>query len=142
LTVLAMIASEAAAEWPVYRGLEETLGSAGERAENVSEVWAWLGSYDIARSEAGHLFGEAELNALPVQSQRTVGEINALLGTMSVWSRLSPLQRNALLAGNAALCRRMGRPIRASTVACLVTARRANRGRAPEVDLALTGGVA
>ena len=48
-----------------------------------------------------------------------------LLGTMSFWARLSPGQREALVADNLAFQQRLGRPIRSSTVACLVTARRA-----------------
>jgi ubiquinone/menaquinone biosynthesis C-methylase UbiE len=39
-------------------------------------------------------------------------------------ARLSLRQRDALRAENHALHRRLGRPIRSSTVACLVTARR------------------
>ena len=51
-------------------------------------------------------------------------ELNALLGTMSFWARLSPRQRDALVAENQALHRRLGRPIRSSAVACVVVARR------------------
>jgi hypothetical protein len=43
---------------------------------------------------------------------------------MSFWARLSPDQRDALVHENHALQERLGRPIRASTVAVLVTARR------------------
>jgi hypothetical protein len=42
---------------------------------------------------------------------------------MSFWTRLSPRQRAAMAAETDALHRQLGRPIRSSTVACLVTAR-------------------
>jgi len=44
---------------------------------------------------------------------------------MSCWARLSPDQRLALEREYQAVYGRLGRPIRASTVAALVTARRA-----------------
>src|SRR5581483_9658378 len=46
---LAGIAPRLAAEWPSYRDLKATLEGAAHRRANVSEVWAWLGSYDVAR---------------------------------------------------------------------------------------------
>ena len=121
---LAAVAPEIAVDWPAYRELEATLAGAAERRENVSEVWGWLGGYDIARGEAAHLFEDVELAALPMRSEHTAEEVNALLGTMSFWTRLSPRQRDALRAKNDAVYRWLGRPIRSSTVACLVTARR------------------
>jgi hypothetical protein len=47
-----------------------------------------------------------------------------MLGTLSFWARLSPDERDALVNENQALQERLGRPIRASTLAVLVTARR------------------
>jgi hypothetical protein len=70
------------------------------------------------------MFGDAELAAVPIRSEHTAAEVNALLGTMSFWARLSPPQRDALVAENDALAQRLGRPIRSSRLACLVTARR------------------
>jgi hypothetical protein len=61
---------------------------------------------------------------VPTLVEHTADEINALLGTMSFWARLSPEQRDALAGENRALYERLGRPIRASTVAVLLTARR------------------
>jgi hypothetical protein len=90
-------------------------------------MWAWLGSYEIARRYVSELFQDAQLTAMPIVVEHTADALNALLGTMSFWSRLSPRQRDALLAENHALHQRLGRPIRSSTVACLVTARRTQR---------------
>lgn len=124
---LARIAPELAAEWPTYRDLDSTLAGAAQRHENVSEAWAWLGSHDVARRYVPDLFEDAQLAAIPMVIQHTADALNALLGTMSFWARLSPRQRDALVAETHALHQRLGRPIRSSTVACLVTARRAHR---------------
>lgn len=125
--VMADVDPELAAGWPVYRDLDATLSGVAARRANVSEVWAWLGSYDLARRDAAALFEDAEAAALPVLLEHTGEELSALLGTMSFWSRLSPRQRDALAAEIDATYQRIGRPIRSSTVACLVTARRAPR---------------
>jgi SAM-dependent methyltransferase len=124
---LARIAPEFAAEWPTYRDLDGTLAGATQRHENLSEAWAWLGGYGVARSYVSDLFEDAQLAAMPILVEHTADALNALLGTMSFWARLSPEQRVALVAGNHAFHERLGRPIRSSTVACLVTARRRQR---------------
>jgi hypothetical protein len=90
-------------------------------------VWAWLGSYEIARRYAADLFDDAQVVAVPMQLEHTADEINALLGTMSFWARLSPQQHDALVAESRALHQRLGRPIRSSAVACLVIAQRRPR---------------
>ena len=93
----------------------------------MSEAWAWLGSYEIARVYAARLFDTVQLTAVPTLVEHTAEELNALLGTMSFWARLAQRQRDALAAENDALQRRLGRPIRSSTVACLLAARRIPR---------------
>jgi SAM-dependent methyltransferase len=124
---LARIAPELAAEWPSYRDVDGTLAGATQRYDNLSELWAWLGSYKVARSYVCDLFEDAQLAAMPILVEHTADAFSALLGTMSFWARLSPQQRDALLAENHALYDRLGRPIRSSTVACLATAQRAQR---------------
>ena len=127
LAALATIAPEVAAGWPAYRNLSRTLAGAEARRENISEAWAWLGDYAIARGYAASLFDDAQAVALPVLMEHTADELTALLGTMSFWARLAPRQRDALAAESQALNQRLGRPIRSSTVACLLTARRRPR---------------
>ena len=118
------IAPELAADWPTYRDLAGTLAGVAARRDNVSEVWAWLGGYEIARGYAADLFDDAQVAAVPTLLEHTADELNALLGTMSFWAGLSPRQRDALAAENQTFHQRIGRPIRSSTVACLVVARR------------------
>jgi SAM-dependent methyltransferase len=111
---MATIAPELAAEWPTYRDLDGTPAGAAARRENVSEVWAWLEGYAIARGHAASLFDDAEVVALPTLLEHTADELNALLGTMSFWARLALRQRDALAAENQALDQRLGRPMRGS----------------------------
>jgi SAM-dependent methyltransferase len=124
---MAEIAPELAAAWPTYRDLNGTLAGVAARRDNVSEVWGWLGSHDVGRSAAASLFQDVQVAVVPTVLEHTADELNALLGTMSFWARLAPRQRDALAARTRALHQRLGRPIRSSTIACLVTARRRPR---------------
>jgi SAM-dependent methyltransferase len=124
LSALRRHAPEIAATWPTYRDLECMTAGVQERRQNIADAWAWLGSYDIGRDYAADLFEGLQLAAVPTLVEQTASELNALLGTMSFWAALSPEQRDALTSENHALHERLGRPIRASTVAVLVTARR------------------
>jgi len=113
-----------AATWPTYCDLDCMIAGVQERRRNVADAWGWLGSCDIGRDYAAGLFEDLQLAAMPTLVEHTAGELGALLGTMSFWARLSPDQRDALVNETHALHERLGRPIRASTVAVLVTARR------------------
>jgi SAM-dependent methyltransferase len=126
LSVLRMHAREIAATLPTYRDLDSTIAGVQERRGNVADVWAWLASHDIGRDYAADLFEDLQLATLPTLVEQTADELNALLGTMSFWARLSPEQREAIANENHALQERLGRPIRASTVAALITARRSS----------------
>jgi len=124
LSALRKHAGELAATWPTYRDLDCTIAGVQERRENVADAWAWLGSYDIGRDYAADLFEDLQLATVPTLIEHTADELGALLGTMSFWARLSPNQRDALANENHALHERLGRPIRASTLAVLLAARR------------------
>jgi len=124
LSVLRTHAPAMAATWPIYRDLDRTIAGVQERRRNVADVWGWLGSYDIGRNYAADLFEDVELATVPTLVEHSAAELNALLATMSFWARLSSEQRDAVASENHVLHERLGRPIRASTVAALVTARR------------------
>jgi SAM-dependent methyltransferase len=124
LAALRRHAPEVAATWPTYRDLNSTIAGMRERRGNVADAWAWLGSYDIGRDYAADLFEDLQLATVPRLVEQTADELGALLATMSFWARLSPDQRDALVNENHALHERLGRPIRASTLAVLVTTRR------------------
>ncbi len=127
LSALRRHAPEIAATWPTYRDLDHTIAGVQERRHNVADAWSWLGSHDIGRDYAADLFEDLQLATVPTLIERTAGEINALLGTMSFWARLSPEERDALANENHALHEHLGRSIRASTLAALLTARRSPR---------------
>jgi SAM-dependent methyltransferase len=124
LSALRRHAPEVAATLPTYRDLDQMIADVRECRGNVADAWAWLGSYDIGRDYAAELFEDLQLATVPTLVEQTADELNALLATMSFWARFSPQQRDALVNENRALHERLGRPIRASTVALLLTARR------------------
>jgi SAM-dependent methyltransferase len=124
LSALARIAPEIAAGWPAYRDLGSIIAGVEQRRENVSEVWAWVGTHDVARAYAGRLFGDVQIAAVPVLTEHTADGLNALLRTASFYHRLSPDRCHALEHEHIAMYERLGRPIRSSMVAVLVTARR------------------
>ena len=61
---------------------------------------------------------------MPKLTEHTPGELGALVRTMSFYARLSPGQRQALDREYDAIYQRLGRPVRASTIAILLTAQR------------------
>jgi SAM-dependent methyltransferase len=124
LSVLARIAPDAAANWPAYHDLPAIAAGVRERRANVSEVWAWIGSYDLARADAGRWFCDVEVATTPVVIEHTAEELNGALRTLSFYSVLSADRRRALEREHLAMHERLGRPIRSSTVAVLITARR------------------
>ena len=124
LTAMRKVAPDIAANWPAYRDLDATLAGVEQRSSNVSQAWAWLGSYDIGQGYAGGLFGDVQMAVMPKLLEHTPDEVNAVIRTMSFYARLSPDQREALEREHEAVYERLGRPIRASVVAALVTARR------------------
>jgi SAM-dependent methyltransferase len=124
LAALRKVAPDIAADWPAYRDLGATLAGLEQRRGNVSAAWAWLGGYDIGQEYAGRLFVDVQVAVMPKLIEHTPGELNALVRTMSFYARLSVGQRQALEREHEAIYERLGRPIRASTAAALVTARR------------------
>jgi hypothetical protein len=70
------------------------------------------------------LFDDAQVAVVPRLVEHISGELNAIVRTMSYYARLSPGQRQALERAHEAIHERLGRPIRASVAAALVTARR------------------
>ncbi len=128
LAAIRMVAPDIAANWPTYRDLDATLAGMEQRRGNVSEVWAWLGGCDLGQDYAGRLFGDVQVAVMPKLIEHTPDELNALVRTMSFYARLSPAQRQALEREHEAIYERLGRPIRAGTVAALVTAQRSTKG--------------
>jgi SAM-dependent methyltransferase len=125
MAALARAAPAIAADWPELRELDGFLTEAEQRRENVSEVWAWVGPHRVARPYAAGLFDDVEIVAAPTVVEHTAAELNAVLRTLSPYHRLPPDQKQALERANTEIERQLGRPIRASMLGVLVTARRA-----------------
>ena len=124
LAAVRTVAPDIAASWPEYRDLDATLAGIEERRGNISRAWSWLGSYDIGREYAGRLFGDVQVAVMPKLTEHTPDKLSALLRTMSFYAGLSADQSRALDREYEAIYQRLGRPIRASTIAILLTARR------------------
>src|SRR5690348_13109872 len=54
LAAIRKVAPDIADNWPAYRDLDATLAGMEQRRGNVSQVWAWFGSYDIGQDYASH----------------------------------------------------------------------------------------
>jgi SAM-dependent methyltransferase len=126
LAVLGRVAPEVAAGWPPLRPLEVILAGIEERKPNVSEAWSWVGHYDLGRP-AGRLFEDVRAAVVPVVREHTAAELIALMGTLSPYQRMTADQRAALTVALVALEHELGRRIRSTTAAVLVTARRVGR---------------
>src|SRR6266480_3660255 len=93
LAAMRKVAPDIAANWPAYRDLDATLAGVEQRRGNVSQAWAWLGSYDIGQGYAGGLFGDVQIAVMPKLLEHTPDEVNAGIPPMSFSSRLPPDQR-------------------------------------------------
>jgi len=124
LAAIRKVAPDIAASWPTYRDLDAMLAGIEHRRGNIAQAWSWLGSHDIGRECAGRLFGDVQVAVMPKLTEHTPDQLGALVRTMSFYARLSADQRQALDREHEAMHRRFGRPIRASVVAVLLTARR------------------
>ena len=123
MAVLGQVAPEIAAGWPALRPLDALLAGIEQRRTNVSELWSWVGQCDLGRP-AGRLFEDVRAAAVPVVRQHTAAELMALLSTLSPYHRMTADQQAALGASIVALEEQLGRPVRSTTAAVLVTARK------------------
>jgi ubiquinone/menaquinone biosynthesis C-methylase UbiE len=124
LAAIRTVAPDIAASWPPYRDLDATLAGIERRRDNISQAWSWLGSYDIGRDYAGRVFGDVQAAVMPKLTELTPDELGALIRTLSFCARLTPDQRQALDREHETIYQRLGRPLRASTIAVLLTAPR------------------
>jgi SAM-dependent methyltransferase len=124
LTALKKVSPKIAASWPHYYSLDEIMDEVKTRQENISDVWAWLGNYDLERNYVSNLFKDTQIAAVPNLNEQTADELIAIFRTISAYSRLSDQQHEALEREYKEIYRKLGRPIRSSTVTILVTAKR------------------
>jgi SAM-dependent methyltransferase len=123
LAALRKVAPAIAAGWPQYYDIDEILVGVEKRGGNISEVWSWLGNYDLAREYVGRLYDDVEIAVVPILVEQTADELIALVRTSSPYRRLSDAQRKTLEGEYVKIYAKLGRPIRSSVVNTLVIAR-------------------
>lgn len=123
MAAVARIAPEVAAGWPILRPLATIMAGIEDRRDNVSEAWSWVGQYDLARP-GGRLFGEVRAAAIPAVREMAAAEVIGVLRTLSHYHRMTADQQTALEASMVVLEEELGRPLRATIAAILVTARK------------------
>jgi len=122
LAALKKIVPEVAAKWPHYYELDEIIAGVKKRSQNISDVWSWLGDYDLSRKYVSRLFKDTQIAVVPNLIEQTADELIALFSTISIYSTLSEQQRSDLEHEYREIYKRLGRPMRSSTVTILITA--------------------
>jgi SAM-dependent methyltransferase len=102
----------------VWHGAEERLG-------NVSELWAWLVSHDIARPEAAELFTDVEYASVRIEREETTEESLAVLRTTAAYLSLRADRREFLETRLKAILDDAGGVYRSTAFATVVSARAA-----------------
>ena len=124
LAALKKFAPEIAARWPRYYELDEIIEGVKTRQKNISDAWSWLGDYDLKRDYVGKLFNDMRIAVVPNLIEQTADELIALLRTISSYSSLSEQQRTPLEQEYQEIYKKLGRPLRSSTVTILLAAKR------------------
>ena len=118
--------------------LASLVAGAKERSGNVSEAWTWLGNarHELAVPEAALLFEDVRVAAAPVFFEWTAETLHAFFRTTSLYFRLDPDRRDALVEDDRLAIESLGGTVALSEAAVLVTARRRPTGRDQTTDRA------
>ena len=112
-----------AASW-VRRNARELWEGAEARRANISEVWAWFEKNSgKGRAVAADLFGEAEIEKLPIEQREPTAELIAQIRTTSTYLGLDAARRARLEQRIAAVVDGAGGTSSSTSFATLVTAR-------------------
>jgi len=114
---------------PELRDRDAILGGAADRRKNISEVWSWIGRHELAVPEAARLFGDVQITAVPLYTERTGEEVNSVVRTTSLYARVPPDRRAEYEAENLRVAERLGGVFRTSELAVLVTGVMCERSR-------------
>jgi SAM-dependent methyltransferase len=125
VSAVGQVAPEIAAGWPGLRDRDAIMDGAAARRTNISQLWSWIGNHDLAVPDAARLYDHVEVSAVPVYTERTGEQLNAVLRTMSVYARIPRERRAEFEAANLRVAERLGGVVRSSELAVLATARRA-----------------
>lgn len=123
MATLRRFAPQIAAGWPRLRPLKGILAGIEERAANVSQVWSWVAQRDLDRP-SGRLFHDVQGAAVAIVREDTADALVALMRTLSPYRGMTAKQRAAIEASIVSFAGELGRPIRSTVAAVLVTARK------------------
>lgn len=115
-----------AAKWE-SRETREVLDGARSHYGNVSELWSWLGSRDVARAEAADLFTDVAVSTASVERVQSATELLGEVGTTSAYLRLDADRQERLRRRLGAMVQAAGGVHRTTSLATLVTARTPSR---------------
>ena len=124
IDALASVAPDIAATWPELRDADTILAGVGNRRDNISEVWSWIGGHRLAVPEAARLFEDVEIEVAPIYTEQTGDQLNAVVRTTSLYARIPADRRQAFEDENVRVAERLGGIVRTSELAVLVTGRR------------------
>ena len=104
--------------------LETVLTGAEARRDNASEVWDWLmrGTRGLATPDAAPLFRDVEVLPLVSTVEYTADEVHAHFRTTSLYFRIDPARRQALLDEDRRNIERRGGSLQFSHAVMLMTA--------------------
>lgn len=124
LAEISKVSPEMAANWPRYYSLEEIISGAEERRDDISELWSWLGGYDLQRPYVRGLFSSTSIKITTKVVEQTPDQVFRLISTVSAFADLDAKQRSDLKHGFIEAGNRLGHDFRSSTVGVVAMARR------------------
>jgi len=124
IDALAAVAPDIAATWPELRDGDTILEGATRRRDNISEVWSWIGGHRLAVPEAARLFEDVQTEVVPIHTEQTGDQLNAVVRTTSLYARIPADRRQAFEDENLRVAERLGGVVRTSELGVLVTGRR------------------
>jgi SAM-dependent methyltransferase len=131
LDVLRVHAPEIAAGWPDTRELDAVLAGIPARCGNASEMWDWLmsdGQHRMAVGAAAELYYDVDVATEVSTIEETADDLIALFRTTSLYHRLDPDKREALMDDDRRVIERFGGTISSTMAAVLMTAKRTPPG--------------
>ncbi len=126
MEVLRRHAPEVAARVKPPRRLEEIMAGVAVRSENISDVWSWIGFWDVSVPEAADLFEHVEVRGFRRYREMTADEVWAFFRTTAIHASMEPTVRDALEAADRSVVQRHGGTIGSSELVVLATARRSD----------------
>lgn len=127
LDVLREHEHEIAAAWPDTRTLDAVLAGFPARAGNASATWDWImnsGQHRLEVPAAADVFEDVEVATETRIVEETADELIEHFRTTSLYHRLEPERREALLEADRRVVEEFGGTIRSTFAAVLMTARR------------------